>query len=252
MTTIDIPLPDALTNALKQPICLDLQLPKPKVDLSKLTLPTGGAIKGMADFTRGIPTDCSMNFSLMLQIAPIMASMECLLKVLKFIGGMVDAAKSANPVKLLSAIVSGAEDLASCLAMVTPAGMFCFVKALLELIASMLLCTVQALSSIVNILDGISLDMLSAQRSGNDQQLAALQCAQENAQIAAESTMKSLEPILVLLELAKPFMEIAGISLNVTIPSGIPTDGLDGLKKMLTTLGQVAQAIKTVADAIPC
>ena len=250
MTTIDIPLPDALTSALKQPICLDLKLPKPEIP--SLTLPTGGAIKGMADFTRGIPTECSMNFSLMLQIAPIMASMECLLKVLKFIGGMVEAAKSANPIKLLSTIVQGAEDLAPCLAMATPAGLFCFIKALLELIAKMLHCTLDALTSVVNILDGISLDLLSAQKDGNDDRLAALQCAQENASLAADSTMKSIEPIIVLIQLAGPFLSIAGISLDVTIPSGVSAGDLAGMKSMLQTLGTVVNTIQTIADAIPC
>src|SRR6516164_3598773 len=163
MATIDIPLPAELTQALTPPRCLNLQLPKPEIPTLKL--PTGGTIKGVADFTRGIPTDCSMNFSLILQIAPIMASMECLLKVLKFLGGIINAATQTPPNPLV-------------------------------LIARLLHCTIEALQSVVNILGGLQLDIASALQEGNDDKLAALQCAQENAGIAADSTMKSLEPIL--------------------------------------------------------
>src|SRR5262249_22637936 len=84
MGTIDIELPEDLRQALTPPKCLDLQLPKP--GRTELKLPSGGTIRPIPDIAGGIPTDCSMNFNLALQMAPIMASMECLLKVLKFIG----------------------------------------------------------------------------------------------------------------------------------------------------------------------
>ena len=71
MATIDIALPDELTQALTPPpLCLNL----PKPAMPTLTLPIGGSLLGVADITRGIPTDCSMRFSLILQLAPIMAS----------------------------------------------------------------------------------------------------------------------------------------------------------------------------------
>lgn len=252
VATIDIPLPAELTEALKAPVCLDLRLPPPKIPT--LTLPTGGAIKGLADLTRGIPTDCSMNFSLMLQIAPIMASMECLLKVLKFLGAIIKAAqeKPPNPVGLIAAIVQGADDLKGCIAMATPVGLFCFIKALLQLIARLLRCTLQALQSVVNIMGGLKLDLLSAMQEGNDERMAALQCAQENAGIAADSTMKSLEPVLVLIELAQPFLQIAGVKLDVTIPSGVSPDDLEAMQNLVQTLQSVVSVIETIADGIPC
>ena len=40
MATIDIALPDELTQALSPPVCLDLSLPT--VGAASLTLPTGG------------------------------------------------------------------------------------------------------------------------------------------------------------------------------------------------------------------
>jgi hypothetical protein len=197
-----------------------------------------------------------MNFSLILQIAPIMASMECLLKVLKFLGGIINAATQTppNPIALISAIVQGAEDIAPCIemAIAPPFGIFCFVRDLLLLIARLLHCTIEALQSVVNILGGLQLDIASALQEGNDDKLAALKCAQENAGIAADSTMKSLEPILVLITLAEPFLKIANISLDVSIPGPVSSSDLQGMQNMLQTLGQVVTVIETIAQAIPC
>jgi hypothetical protein len=249
-TTIDIALPDELTAALTPPDCLDLRLPKPS--MPQLKLPTGMTLKGLADVTRGIPTDCSMNFSIMLQLAPMMASMECLLKVLKFLGAIIKSAKKGDVFSLLPDIVQGAEDLMPCVLMATPAGLFCFIKDLLLLIARLLRCTLTALKSIVDIMGGLKLDIATALQEGNDEQLAALQCAQENAGIAADSTMRSLEPIMVLLQLADPFLEIAGVSLDVTIPSGVSSDDLEAMQNLVQTLTSVVSAIETVAQGIPC
>jgi hypothetical protein len=249
MATIDIPLPDELTQALQPPVCLNLQLPKP--DMPSLTLPIGGTLQGVADITRGIPTDCSMRFSLMLQLAPIMASMQCLLKILQFFADLVNVSPS-NPVSFLTALVDGIKALEECTNMVLPSGLLCFVKDLLALIARMLLCTVEALESVLKLLGGLQLQIADAQASGNAELLAALQCAQQNAMNAADGTMQALQPVGVLLVLAQPFMKITGTNLSVGIPSPVPADDLEAMQTLLQTLHTVAEAIKTVADGIPC
>jgi hypothetical protein len=246
MAVIDIPLPDELTQALKPPQCLNFALPKPS--MPSLTLPIGGTLEGVADMTRGIPTDCSMSFSLMLQLAPIMASMQCLLSILKFLGDLENASVTSLP----QAILDGLKALKICTGMVLPTGLFCFVRDLLLLIARMLLCAVEALESVVNILGGLQLQMADAQASGNAELLAALQCAQQNAQNAADGTMQALQPIGVLLALAEPFMKITGTSLSVGIPSPVPASDLKAMQTMLQTLHTVAQVIKDVAEAVPC
>jgi hypothetical protein len=246
MATIDIPLPDELTQALTPPQCINLQLPKPNIPT--LTLPIGGTLQGVADFTRGIPTECSMNFSLMLQIAPIMASMECLLKILQFFGDLLNE----TPATLPGAFIDGLKALTACTNMVLPTGLLCFVKDLLGLVARMLHCTVEALESVLNILSGLQLQLADAQTVGNADLVAALQCAQQNATTAAEGTMQALQPIAVLLVLAEPFMKIAGKSLNVSIPGPAPSSDLQAMQTLLQTLRTVAQVIKDVADAIPC
>lgn len=253
MPTIDIELPEDLRQALTPPKCLDLRLPKP--GKTELKLPSGGTIRPIPDIAGGIPTDCSMNFNLALQMAPIMASMECLLKVLKFIGTAVEVLKSmTNPPKILTGIpkiIEAAEDLMPCINMVIapPLNIIPFVKSLLLMIAKMLRCTASALKSAIAVLDGIGLEMITAQQNGNDALAQQLECAQENAQLAMEGTMTSLEPVMVLLDIAKPFLEIAGVSLE--IPAIADNTSLDAMKELLQTIETFAQTLQDVAEALP-
>jgi hypothetical protein len=248
MPTIDIALPDELTQALTPPQCIDLSLPKPSIPT--LTLPIGGQLSGMADFTRGIPTECSMNFSLVLQLAPMMASMECLLKILQFFGDLINA--PSNPPQFITAFIDGLKALVTCTDMVLPTGMFCFIKDLLALIAAMLHCTIQALESVLAILSGLQIQIGIAQGAGNTAMLAALQCAQENATTAAQGTMQSMQPITTLLQLAAPFLKIANVNLSVSIPSAVPADDLEAMQSLLQTLSEVATVLQEVSDALPC
>lgn len=261
MATIDITLSDSLQKLVTPPKCADLRLPKPGKTVLKL--PTGGTIKPIPDITKGIPTDCGMNFNLALQMAPIMASMECLLKVLAFLGVVVElVVKIADPKVLLpekvTAVVDALPKLAEkglelmpCINMVIapPLNVVPFIKSLLLMIARMLRCTAQALRSAIEIMDGISLDLLTAQENGNDALAQQLECAQENAQLAMDGTMVSLEPVMVLIDIAKPFLELAGVPLEVP---AIASDGtLDGMKTALETIETVAQTIEDIASALP-
>jgi hypothetical protein len=247
MATIDIALPDELMEALTPPNCSAMQLPSPP-DLPQLMLPVGVSLQGVADFTRGVPTDCSMNFSLVAQLAPMMASMECLLAVLQFFGDVV----GSNPTNLVPNIISGLEKVASCATMATPAGLFCFIKGLLGLMASMLKCIVEALESTLSIVSGLQVQISAAQAAGNTDLLAALTCSQENAQAAAAGTIQSLQPVTVLLSLAAPFLKIAQIPISFTIPSGVDASDLQAMQTLLQTLGEVAQTIETIAGTIKC
>jgi hypothetical protein len=255
MANIDVPLPESITKALAAPKCLDMQLPSAKK--VQLRLPLGGTIKPIPDITKGLPSTCSLTFNLALQIAPIMASIECLMNVLKFIGAIIDAIKSFkdNPLSIPSSIdklLKAAEDVAGCIAKVTvpPLGILPFIKDLLLMIARILRCIVEALKSIVEIMDGLELQLTTARQNGNDELLAQLTCAKENAELAAAGQMQAIEPIQVLLDLAKPFFSIGGIP-EIALPAiGSDTD-IDALKQVLETLDTVLGAIETAAEAIP-
>lgn len=256
MATIDIELPDELQQALTPPPCSVLQLPQPAAPT--LTLPIGASFQGIADFTRGIPTECSMNISLMLQVAPMMASMECLLKVLGFVGAVVSALQSVtNPTQIIGAfgkIVSAGLAMQDCINIAIPGWLstICFVKGLLELVASLILCTVTQLESVLAMMSGFQVQLAAAQAAGNSDLIAQITCAQENASTAAAGTMQGLQPVMALLAIASPFLTIAQISLNVNIPAAVDPTDLQAMQTMLQTLATVAKTIKSVADALQC
>lgn len=257
MPTLDVPLPDALTEALAEPRCVDLNWPKP--EMTQLKLPTGGTIKGIADITRGIPTDCSMNASLALQIAPIMASMECLLKLLKFIGPLVDVFKAAAtapptlPAKLIEAVPKLAEagkELAPCIGMAVGAGIPLFIKDLLLMILAMLRCLLGALKSIAEVLDGLEVEIASAAQNGNDDRLAQLECAKENAMVAADGTMMSIDPIATILEIAGPFLGLMPGAPTIQLPQLASDGSIESLKEALITLEEVILVLQGIVDAL--
>jgi len=249
MATIDIPLPSELTGPLSQPLCLDLALPKP--DMPELVLPTGATLKGIADFTRGIPTECSMNFSLMLMIAPIMASLECPLKILKLVGDLINAAESGDPFKLLTVLKDGKDALKSCLGLVTPAGICPFVKSLLLLIIRLLNCFLEEMQSIIGMLEGLNLNLTAALQSGNTDAAAAIQCALEDAQTTAAGSLTAIQPIAVLLQIAAPFFDIAQIKID-PLPDVSSGGSLDGLKDVVSTLTPVVSTIQAILQDLPC
>lgn len=256
MANIDVPLPESLTKALAAPKCVDMRLPK--ADKVQIRLPLGGTIKPIPDITKGLPSNCSLTFNLALQIAPIMASMECLMNVLKFIGAIIDAIqgfKDSGPLSLASSIdklLTAAKDVAGCVAQVAapPLGIIPFVKDLLLMIARILRCIIEALESIVEIMNGLELQIRTARQNGNDELLAQLECAKENAELAAAGQMQALEPIQILLDLAKPFFSIGGIP-EIALPAfGSATD-TEALSSLLETLKTVVGTIETAAEAVP-
>jgi hypothetical protein len=50
-------------------------VPFPKAKPLEIALPFGGALSSITDVSQGPPTDCALVHSLMLQLAPMLASM---------------------------------------------------------------------------------------------------------------------------------------------------------------------------------
>ena len=252
MPNIDIPLPDRLTEALENPPCVELRLPKPgKVDLH---LPTGGSIKGIVDATKAIPDDCSLTFSLAIQLGPFLASIECLMKLMGLIKPLIDVVKGLGPppdlLKLGSAIpefIKAAEQVMPCVLQLTGLGFFPFVKDLLCLIIKILKCVVGQLKSIAALMSGLSLQIQAAQ--GNQALLEQLQCAQENASLCASQVMSGIEPVMFLLSLAEPMLGVVGVNPIQTPPLGTP-DSAEALNGIIVTLDTLVQALETAAEVV--
>jgi hypothetical protein len=250
--TIDVPLPAKLEKLVKGPICV----PLPKPGNLKLTLFNGGTLKPIVDVTKAIPDDCSMAFSLAMQLAPVLVSVECLIKVLKLIKPLIDVVNSVSPpdpIKLPKAIYEfgiAAGELLPCLAIPTPLMMIPFVRDILLLIIRMLHCITSNLKSILAIMNGLTLQIFSAQQEGNTELMAALQCAQDNANASAQHMMSAIDPILVLLSLVEPFLGIAGVD-PIKTPTFASADSIEGLQNFVNTLDELTKVLQLIVDNPP-
>jgi hypothetical protein len=249
MPNIDIPISDELKKLFEMPKCVDISLPKPSP--IKITLPTGGgSLNAIADISKGIPTDCSMSFTLMLQLAPFLASIECLIRVLKLLKPLIDVIKGLPfpPVEAISDFIKAAGELAECFNIF--ANIPFFIKDVLCLILKILNCLVGQLKTVVGLMSGLSLQIQTAQSAGNTELLASLQCAQENAATSAAHLTQAIEPVGALLELVGPLMEIAGAP-AIKFPAIGSAADVEGLNQVITALEAVMQVIGTAAEALP-
>jgi hypothetical protein len=240
---LDIPVAADLQQAFDVPPCSELSIPMPSP--LKITLPSGDELKAFTDLSKGIPNDCSMTFNLVLQLAPFLASITCLLRLLKLIKPLVDIVQGltkkppAPPVAAVEEFAAAAIDLAPCFLM--PAGVIPFAKDIICFIRALLNCLLTQLKSVRDLLEGIGLRIEAA--AGNEDLLAALQCAQQNAQTSAASLSQAIDPISTLLELANPIMEMAGMpTISLTPPAAGAAD-LAGLNAVIETLQDVVSTI---------
>jgi len=249
MPSIDITVSPELEQMFQLPACADITLPSAS-GLS-IQLPTGGSLQAFADISKGIPTDCSMTFSLMLQLAPFIASIQCLLNVLKLLKPLIDVIKGLPmpPVSALEEFGEAAAALAPCLLIPTPAIMIPFILDLLCLILKVLNCFLSQLKSLINILGPLTLQLNTAQQSGNSELIATLTCAQQNAQTQAGQIMSSLGPVGALLEVAGPLFGIAGIP-AISLPAlGSATD-IAALNSVVTTMETVVDTIQGIVNGL--
>src|SRR5262249_14257971 len=154
--------------------------------------PSGAFLKSIADVSKGIPTDCALSFSLLVQVAPLLGSMECLFKVLKLLKPLIDVINGLPlpPVKALADFAQAAADRAPCLLVPTPASLIPFIRDILCLILKVLNCFLTQMNSILGVMKGLEVQISAAQASGNGALLSALKCAQENAATSADHVTK--------------------------------------------------------------
>lgn len=253
MAKLDIPVEANVNEFLHIPSCVDMSLPKP--GKLKITLPTGGTLNAYTDMSRGVPTDCALSFSLLLQIAPVLASMDCILKILGLIAPLIKIVKGLPfpPLSAVKEFIEAAGKLVPCLNMVIapPLNLAPFIKDILCLILRVLRCFIDQLKMIKQMVGGLGLQLQLATAAGNTELVSALQCSQENANRAAEGAMTGLEPIFALLAMLSPFMELAQMpALNVQLPALGSSSDVTAIEGVITSLTGVADSIQVITDAL--
>lgn len=250
--TFEVPLPDSVKEKLQTPICI----PMPKPGKAHITLPFGGArIQAFNDITKGIPDDCSLNFSLMLQIAPLLANMKCFIEALKVVEPLITLITALGKADLpaiaqaLPKFLEAVPPLVECIAKFF-VGIPLFLRDLLLMLAKLLGCVVQSLRSALNVMSGLQLQIASAQADNNTALLAALECANEQAQASAQHALTAVEPLLVILSLAEPLFGLARVS-PIQTPQLTSDDSLEGMQTMIDVLDTLAKTLRTVAEALP-
>lgn len=247
MPDFDIPISADLNKTLGLPPAEEIKLPAP--DPLKIQLPTGFQISALTDLSKGIPNDCSMTFNLMLQLAPLLGAMECIVKMLKLLKPLIDVVDGlpAPPVKAIQEFAKAAVDLAPCLLIPTPANMIPFVRDILCLILKMLKCLLGQLKTLIGIMSGLELRLGAA--AGNPELTQLIECAQDNAQTSGQHMMQAIEPIKLLLEMAGPLLGIAGVE-PIKFPAMGSESDLESLQNTVQTLQGVVGTIQIVVDTL--
>jgi hypothetical protein len=246
MPNVDIPIPDDLKEALEAPKCIDLSFPPPK-PLS-ITMPTGSVLRVPTDLSKNIPNDCSVTFSMLLQLQPLLMSMECLLKMLKLLKVLSDAVTSLPPTPAtIRDIVNAVADLSTCFLALTPAGLIPFIRDVLCLVLRILRCLIGSMNSVVRIMSGLTIRLEAANAAGNSELAATLQCAQANAANSAAMLSQAFGPVSGIMDLISPLMQMAQVS-AIEMPAIGSASDTEGLQKAVTALEEVVGTIQKVVD----
>jgi hypothetical protein len=247
MVDIDIPVSAPLQKALQPLSCSDISLRMPKP--LKVELPFGGSMNALVDMSKGIPTDCSMNFNLMLQMAPLLAALECPMKILKLLKPLIDIIKavpSLDPIKIgeaMPAFVDAAAEIVPCF--VALAKVPIMVMDLLKLIRSVLNCLLGQLETLRNLMNGLALRFGEAE--GNPDLLATLECSQKNAMVQAQALTSSIDPIAGVLALVSTIAGIAGMNLDISLDTGgAPPEDTEALDAIIAVLRTAVDALTAI------
>lgn len=224
-------------------------IPWPEPQTYSVPLPFGGALTAIADPSRGLPTDCTLVHSLMLQLSPMLAGMTCLLRVLAVIQALKNAVSSTPPLADVGDLLDKIGKLSECFGMLDPCNMIHMVVAILKMILAYLNCMIEALESILHFQAG--LDFSAA--AGNPVMLANLECAQDNSRRALKGMNDSMQGVMPLIEMVNMLLDIVGQA-PITLPS--PTTPTlagesDPLAPVITVRDTLQQAVMTLSAICP-
>jgi len=230
--------------------CVEL---KPLGDLPEIKLLGGVDLKAFVDVAAGPATDCKLTFNLMIQLAPLMASMACLFKILDVISKIkdfADGAKDLDPIKLGTAVpklVDAITKLEGCIPALQIPRLVLMLKGMLELVLRFLSCFLTQLESLLEF--RASIDFAAA--DGNPVLIEALTCAQNSADAAETNLLKSLEPLKPIMDIIGMIGGVAGVSLELPDLSAMSSMSAGGdVSSTISSVKQAVDSLKSVVESL--
>jgi hypothetical protein len=253
---IDIPLPQAVKDKLKQLDC-DQAIRLPQPQKAPLCLPFGGQMQGFVDPSKAHPDDCSLTFSLLAQLSPLLASLGCFVKVLKLlkplidiIGGLTNPADAGKIAAAIPDFTQAASDIAGCFLALT-GGVPLFIRDVLLTIARLLKCVAGQLSSAAALMNGVTLKIQTAEVAGNQAMLRSLNCAKDNALTQANAAIGSMDMIAAVMSLLEPLLSLAPGVPSLSLPTiGNAQDAFE-VEQAAHTMLSLATSLEQIAKVLP-
>jgi hypothetical protein len=227
-----------MMNATLTMPCVEL----PRIpEIPAISLLGGAELRSFVDLSAGAPTDCKLTFNLLLQLAPLLASMSCIFKILNAITALADGVQ--DPTKIPS-IPGAIADLAKCIP-VPGVEFYLMIKGILSLVVRFLSCFIDDLESMLKF--QATIDLSAA--DGNPVLRDTLMCAQNNAQTGIDNMMLSLQPIEPILNVTT--MLIGMTPLGIKLPDVSAIAASADTTEVVTSLRQAVDQLKQAVDSIP-
>jgi hypothetical protein len=225
-------------------------------DIPKIPLLGGAELNAFIDVSGPPPSDCKLNFNLLLQLGPLFGSMACLFKILNVIAKLAAFVKamtpsSVPPFKDLPAAIpdlaTAIEDVVEhCVPIFAIPNLLAMLKAILLLILNFLACVLEQIDSILKF--RATIDLSSAE--GNPAMQQSLSCAQASADAAMGNMLVSLKPLAPIMQSVSLIAGIAMPGLKLPDLASISADGSD-VEKTVAGLESMVKTLRDLVETIP-
>lgn len=222
---------------------------KPLGDIPDIKLLAGAELKAFVDIAVGPPTDCKLTFNLLIQLAPLLASLTCLLKIFNVIMKLKEFAEAAkNPPDIPGAVpglVGAITELEGCIPPLRLPDLALMLKGILQLVINFLSCFLTQLNSLFEF--RLSLDFDGAQ--GNTVLTESLTCAKNGADAAEVNLLKALEPLVPIMSIAGSLGGIAEFPFEV--PDFAAMSKSADVQASIQSVNDAIASLQQVVDSIP-
>lgn len=213
----------------------------PPIDQITIPTPFGIELQSITDMSKGIPNDCAIVHSLMLQLTPMLAGFSCILKILNVIAAIPKFA--ASPLTEAGDLLKAIDKASDCLGLpFNPKPWLDMIKGILQVILAFLGCLIQGYESVRNFKAGIDL----ASDNGTPLLLNTIDCATQNGDTSLASLMSAMSAIQPLMQIIDSITQIVP-GLNLNLPSlSSSSSGGDPLQPIIDFHDQLSEVVAAI------